>query len=753
MFIREETVMSESDTIRTVYKTCPLCESTCGLEITLNGDRIERIRGDKEDVLSQGFFCPKGMALGELENDPDRLRKPLVRCAGGFEEVSWDEAFDVVEKGLTPIITTHGGNAVALYSGNPCAHTLAGQLYIPPLIRALKTRNVYSASSADQMPRHVASGLMFGWPTIISVPDLDRTHYLMILGGNPIVSGGSMCTAPGFPLRIKAIRDRGGKVVVIDPVNTRTAKAADEHHAIRPGTDPWFLLGIIHVVFTENLISLGSADGCINGVEEMRRLVRPFTPERAAGMCGIDAPVIVRLARELAASPAAALYGRIGTNTVSFGTVNAWLIDVVNILTGNLDKPGGIMFPIPGHSKAFKGPGGKGWRVGRWHSRVKGFPEVLGELPIATLADEIETPGDGQVRALVTVAGNPVVSGPDARRIDKALSTLDFMVSVDFYLNETTRHAHVILPPPGPLSVSHADIFIYRSAVRNVAHYSPPVLRAAPDHPDKWEILLKLAMIASGQGSKADPTVLDDLIIDMAVKSAVSDESSIVAGRDPAELLQDLSRRNGPERLLDLMLRTGMYGDGFGATPGGLSMDRLEDHPHGIDLGPIEPAMPAIVLTPSAKIELAPQLLVADLERLEATAKQSTDQFLMIGRRHIRSCNSWMHNIASLMKGDNRCSLMIHPDDARKLGLSPDRSARITTKTGSVVVPVEISADIMPGVVSLPHGWGHDHEDLRMSVARAHSGVNSNILIESMVDPLSGNAVLFGFPVSISPVD
>jgi anaerobic selenocysteine-containing dehydrogenase len=546
--------MNQSNTLRSVYRTCPLCEATCGLEIILKDGRVEQIRGDKEDVLSAGFFCAKGAALGELHDDPNRLRRPLARHAGRLKEVSWEEAFDLAEKGLTPVINKYGRDAVALFFGNPCAHTLSGQLYLRPLLNAFKSRNLYSASTTDQMPRHVASGLMFGAPGLITVPDLDRTHYLLILGANPFVSGGSMCTAPGWPRRLQAIRERGGKVVVVDPVKTKTAQAADEHHFIRPGTDPWFLLGIIHTLFAENLLSLGRAQGHVNGLEELRALVEPFGPEAAARVCGIAAPEIRRLAREIAAAPAGAVYGRIGTNTVAFGSLNAWLIDMANILTGNLDRPGGVMFAQPGHAGNFTGPGGKGWRPGRWQSRVKRLPEVMGEFPAATLADEIETPGEGQVRALVVIAGNPVVSAPDARRLDKALAALDFMVSVDFYLNETSRHAHVILPPPGPLNVTHSDIMLYANAVRNVAHFSKAVLPPDFGHPDKWEILLKLALIAGGQGSKADPAALDDFIISTAVSGAVKDERSPVHGRDPGELLKELSPRKGPDRMLDSRL-------------------------------------------------------------------------------------------------------------------------------------------------------------------------------------------------------
>jgi anaerobic selenocysteine-containing dehydrogenase len=744
--------MTKSTEKRIVYRTCPLCEATCGLEIVLQGKDVVLIRGDKEDVLSRGFYCPKGSALGELHEDPDRLRKPLVKRSGSFEEVSWGEAFKEVEKGLMPVIENCGRDAVAAFFGNPNAHTLSGIFYIRPFVRALKSKNIFSASTTDQMPRHVSCGLMFGGPGLIPVPDLDRTAYLLMLGANPFVSGGSMCTAPGFPGRLKAIRRRGGKVVVLDPVYTLTAKAADEHHYIRPGTDPYFLLGLVNTLFEEDLVSLNRLAEHVNGLEQVRDLAGRFPPDRVASTCAIDADTILRLAREIAAAPAAAVYGRIGTNVVPFGTVNSWLIDVVNVLTGNLDRPGGVMFPQPGHSRPLTGPGGRGWRMGRWNSRVKGLPEVIGELPVATLADEIETPGKGQVRALVTIAGNPIVSTPNAERLDRALASLDFMVSVDFYVNGTTRHADVILPPPGPLATGHYDVLLYNNAVRNVAHYSPPIFPPDNGHLDKWEILLKLALIVEGQGAEADHSALDDFIMGQAVEGAIKNKRLPVVGRDPSQLLADLGRWKGPERMLDFMLRTGLYGDGFGRNPDGLSLDKLEAHPHGIDLGPIESAVPEVIRTTSGKIELAPLPFLEDVMRMES-AFEIPPGLVLIGRRHIRSCNSWMHNIASLLKGPDRCTLLIHPEDAATLGIEEGGRARIISRVGEVEAPVEISTDIMPGVVSLPHGWGHDAPGIKMAVAQAHPGVNSNILAdEEKIDPLSGNAVLNAIPVTVQAV-
>ena len=601
----------------------------------------------------------------------------------------------------------HGRNAVAVYLGNPVAHTMAGAVYVRPFVKVLGSRNIFSASTLDQMPKHVSCGLMFGNPAAFPTPDIDRTDYLLMLGANPLVSGGSLCMAPDFPGRIKALKDRGGKLVVVDPYRSRTAKVADEHVSIRPGTDPLLLLGMARTLFEEGLVALGGLEGFVSGLDVFARETEAFSPEAVAWACGVDAPEIRRLARELAAANRAAVYGRIGTCTVEFGTLTSYLVDVLNVLTGNLDRAGGAMFARPGHAKPRTKAGGKGFVTGRSQSRVKGYPEVLGEYPIATLVDEIETPGPDQVRALFTMAGNPVLSSPNGRRLDEALSSLDFMVSLDYYLNETTRRANVILPPAGPFSTGHYDFSLYGMAVRNVANYSPPLIWPKEYELDQWEILLKLAGIAAGQGAGADPGPMDDFMITGLVASHIKDPDSPIAGRDQNEILAGLSGRRGPERILDFMLRAGVYGEGFGRNENGLSLAKLEAHPHGLDLGPLEPALPGILKTPSARIEMAPPAIMEDLNRLKkAVAAGPPKGPVLISRRHIRSNNSWLHNIESLVSGPDRCTLMIHPEDAKPAGLAEGDRAVVASRVGSISAPVEITDDIRPGVVSLPHGWG-----------------------------------------------
>ncbi|WP_329088970.1 molybdopterin-dependent oxidoreductase [Streptosporangium sp. NBC_01469] len=723
--------------MRTAHRTCPLCEAVCGLRLTLDdAGHVTSVKGDRDDPFSKGFICPKGASLGRLDEDPSRLGVPMIRTGGEWREASWDEAFRTVEEGLGGVIDAHGRRSLAVYLGNPNAHSMAGALYGRPLIRALGTRNVFSASTADQMPKHVSCGLMLGDPLAIAVPDLDRTDYLLMLGANPLESNGSLCTAPDFPGRLKALRGRGGKLVVVDPRRTRTAALADEHLFVRPGMDAYLLFGIVHTLLAEDLASVGAGiDGVgVNGLDEVRRLARDFAPEAVAPMCGVPAGEIVRLARELAAAPTAAVYARIGTCTAEFGTVAQWLVDVVNVLTGNFDRPGGVMFAKPAVEN---GRRSRPYATGRWHSRVRGLPEANGEFPVATLADEIETPGEGQVRGLVVVAGNPVLSAPGGPRLDRAFRDLEFMVCVDPYLNETTRHANVILPPPRVTQSPHYDLTLLSLAVRNYARFSPPVLPLEPGRPSEAEIMARLAMIASGQGADADPALLDELILDQMLRGAVETPGSPVEGADPAELRASLDGGSGAETRLDAMLRLGPYG---------LSLATLLANPHGIDLGALEPRLAEIVRTASGRVELAPPQLVEDAERLRGRLAVPPAEIVLIGRRHLRSNNSWLHNVGPLVGGTNRCTLQINPDDVSRLGLG--EHAVVRSAAGELVVPLEPTDTIMPGVVSLPHGWGH--AGTSQPVAARHPGINANTLTDdSVVDVPSGNAVFNGVPVTL----
>jgi len=740
---------------RTAYRICPLCEACCGLEVKVEGPRIASVRGDEADVFSAGFICPKGVALKELHDDPDRLRSPLVKREGRFVEVTWDEAFAEVERRLVPLIERHGRDAVAVALGNPVAHKMGLLLYVPRLIRALGTQNIFSASTLDQMPKQLSVGLMFGTWFSVPVPDIERCDFLLMLGANPMASNGSLWTVPDFRGKARAMHARGGRLVVVDPRRTETAAVANQHLFIRPGTDVFFLLGLVHTLFDEGLVRLRALAPHVAGLDALREAVLPFAPERMAARCGIEAATLRELARALAASERAAVYGRIGTCTQAYGTLCSWLVDVLNVLGGHLDQPGGAMFP---KAAAFAAntrgkPGqGQGVTTGRRRSRVSGAPEVLGEFPMTCLAEEIETPagadGRSPVRALVTLAGNPVLSAPNGARLSRALDSLEFMLSVDIYLNETTRHADVILPGLSPFEESHYDVAFPQFSYRNHARYSAPVFEPAEDRPAEWQILLKLAAIAQGKGAGADVQALDDALL--------TEELQRSAGAAAGAVFQAVSRWQGPERLLDLGLRSGPYGDQFGASPQGLTLAKVLEQPHGQDLGALAPRIPEVLRTPSGKIELAPQALLDDLQRvsLDLQAVDPVADLVVIGRRDMRSNNSWLHNLPLLAKGPDRCMAIVHPADAARHGVQNGARATLTGAQGrQVQVQVHVSDEVMSGVVCLPHGWGHDLAGTRQQVAAVRPGANLNALLDdSLRDPLSGNAVLSGGVVRLEPL-
>lgn len=738
-------------TERLAYRTCPLCEATCGLEIRLVDEDVKVIRGDRENPFSNGFVCPKGTVLGRLHNDPDRVRTPLVKRDGVHVEASWEEAFAEIHRRLEDLKARHGSRALALYIGNPNAHSYQNNLAIRPLAKSLGSSNIFSASTLDQMPKHVSAGYMFGSASTIPVPDIDRTDLLVILGANPYESNGSLATAPDWPGRLEALRERGGRIVVVDPRRTKTAENADQHIPIVPGTDAALLMAIVHVLFEESLVQPGRLEPHVSGLDDVATAALPFSPEIVETVTGIDAATIRDLAREIASAERAAVYGRIGTHTVEFGTIASWAVDVIAALTGNLDEPGGMMLPLGLHQTATKRK--RGFQTGRWRSRVRDLPEVLGELPASTMIDEMTEPGDGRIRALITVGGNPALTSPDSGAFDEALASLEFMVSVDPYLNETTRHADVLLPPPSALEKSHYDIAFTTLSVRNYAMWSAPVFERPDGHPSEFDILVTLTAILSGAPADADPRSLAEATLAGQVGSAVSTPGSPIEGRDPAEILEALAvHPEVTERFLDLMIRIGARGDGFGADPDGWTLQRLQHHEHGVDLGPLEPRIPEVLATPSGSVELAPEAIIADLDRLASSLGARPEGFVLVGRRELRSNNSWLHNVEVLVKGRNRCTLRVNPDDAEKLDLTDGSTATVRSSVGEVTVEVEINDEMMAGVVSLPYGWGHARDGSRLSVASARPGVNTNVLTDrTRIDPLSGNAVLNGIPVEVAP--
>jgi anaerobic selenocysteine-containing dehydrogenase len=729
------------------HRICPFCEACCGLELTLIDGQVQRVRGHQADVFSGGYLCPKGVALKDLHEDPDRLRTPLIKRDGRFVTATWEEAFAEIERRLPPIMAQNGRDSVALILGNPIVHKAGLILYVTRLGRALGSRNVFSASTLDQMPKQLSSGLMFGDWISIAVPDIERTDFLLMLGANPMVSNGSLWTVPNFRDKAKALRARGGRLVVVDPRRTETANVADQHLFIRPGGDVFLLLGMAHTLFAEKLVRLGRLAPHVAGTEMVERAVAAFTPERVAGRCGISSETIRELTRALAKAERGVIYGRVGTCTQEYGTLCSWLIDVLNVLTGHLDEPGGAMFP---KAAAFAGntagkPGvGKGIVTGRRKSRVSGAPEVFGEFPMSCLAEEIETAGAGQVKALISVASNATLSSPHGTRLSAALEQLEFMVSVDVYRNETTRHADVILPGNSPLEEMHYDVAFAQLSYRNHARYSAPVLPRAQGQPEEWETLLRLIAVIQGKGAATDLRRVDDELL--------MDDLRHTAGPHAEQLFKAVAHRTGVERLLDLGLRIGPYGDQFGKNPNGLNLAKLKAAEGGIDLGALTPRIPEVLRTPSGKVELAPSMLIEDLKRPADDLDRPAPEMVIVGRRQLHSNNSWMHNLPVLAKSLTPTAL-VNPQDAARLGLKDGGKARIEQGDRVVEVEVEITDEMMPGVISLPHGWGHDRPGTCMGVAGAKPGANLNQLMnEDRRDPLSGTSVLSGMEVRMERV-
>jgi anaerobic selenocysteine-containing dehydrogenase len=710
-----------------VVRTCNLCEAMCGLELTVDQGRVTEIRGDEADVLSRGHLCPKGPALRDFHEDPDRLRRPLRRAAsastgdaGTFAPVSWDAALAEAAEGIARVQRAHGRDAVAIYIGNPAVHNHGAVLGSQALTVALGTRNRFDANSQDANPRLWAALQMYGEATSLTVPDVDRTDYLLVLGANPAASNGSVMSLGDVRGRLQGIRARGGKLVVVDPRRTETAEWADEHHFLRPGGDAALLLAMLEVIFSERLHDPAAIGRVAEGLGELERLASRFPPERVAGAVGMEASVIRKLARELAAAERAAVYSRMGVCTSAFGPTASWLVEALDVVTGNFDRPGGAMFAKPAIDLSVLARRLGLNHAGRWATRVRKLPELGGNFPAAAMAEEMETPGEGQIRGLVTLAGNPVLSVPGSERLARALSKLDFMVSIDTYVNETTRHAHVVLPPRSPLERGHYDVVMHTLAVRNTAKWSPPSVPPEPDSRDDFTILWELALrITEARGG-------------------------------PLGAAARLARRVGPpndERLIDLLLRAGPYP--------GLDLAALRAAPHGIDLGPLVPMRKERVRTKTGLVALAPPALVADVPRVERWVEEARGSGLvLIGRRHLRSNNSWLHNLPKLVAGRDRATLLMSPGDAAARGLASGAMVRVRGRAGEVMAKLEITDAVMPGVVSLPHGFGHGEAAETMRVAGSVPGPNANQLTDELaVEPLTGTAILNGVPVEVEGQD
>jgi len=709
---------------RTHYIACNLCEAICGLEIKLEDGQIRSIKGDKLDPVSKGHICPKAVALQDIYNDPDRLRTPIKKTANGWQKISWNQAFDEVAAGLKRIQREHGKNAVAIYLGNPTVHNLDAMLFGPVFFRTLRTKNRYSATSVDQLPEQLVSLKMFGHSLLVPLPDLDHTDYHLIFGANPVVSNGSLMTAPGVTRRLKAIRERGGKLVVVDPRKSETAAIADKHLFIRPGSDVYMLLAMLNVVFNESLQTLGTVGDFTSGMDEIEKLVQDYTPEKVASITGVDCGDLKSLVRGFCAAKSASCYGRIGVSTQQYGTLTQWLITVFNIVTGNLDVAGGTMFAKPAFEVLTAGSSGKKGFADNF-SRVRKLPNFNGEFPVAVLAEEITTAGEGQIRALVTSAGNPVLSTPNGNQLDEALGGLEFMVSIDIYLNETTRHADIILPPLTTLERSQYDLAFQALAIRNGAKFSQPVFKA-------------------GKEQRSDSRIFSELGWRM--------QNSNLFSKAGAWLKKEVMLRLGSEWIINKKLKQGPYYKSHG-----LDLNKLKQNPHGIDLGAMQPCLPERLFTPDKTINLAPEEFVSDLSDLnkylladDAALMNSGFDLRLIGRRDPRTNNSWFHNSYRMVKGKKRCLALIHPQDAESRNLRDGDMAQVSSRVGTIRIPVAFSDEMMPGVISIPHGWGHQMDGAKLHVARQHAGVNTNILTDdNFLDSISGNAALNGVPVSL----
>ena len=723
-------------------RTCPLCEAMCGLEVHHADGEVKLVRPNRDDVWSKGYICPKGTTLGHLHSDPDRLRAPLVRnSSGDLVEAGWDDAFARCAELIGTVRSDHGVEAITAYVGNPAAHNYSISRYVGLFMGLAQLPVIYSAGTIDQWPKNVVCQLMYGQAWRIPAPDIERTDFMVVQGANPHASQGSLLAHADVPAALDRIRERG-KVVVIDPRRTGTVKHADQWLPVRPGTDALLQLAVVNVLFADGLIRLGHLADRLKGVDDVRRIAADFPPERVADACGTSPELIRALAHEFAAADRAAWYARIGTCNQEFGTLASWLPDVICALTGNLDATGGLMWAKPVAVTAAQQDWGSPKGFGRRHSRVRGAPEALGQFPLSCLAEEIDTPGPGQVKALVVICGNPVISAPDAGRLDAALPQLDAMISLDNALNETSRHADVILPGLSALEQPHCDELLWGWATRSAAKWSPPLFPPAEDRPHEWEILLRLGAICAGIPPDTDAAAIDDgYFSNLATLCGADPETALAASPEP-----------GPERLNDLAVRMGPWGDRYGENPDGLTLEKLKEHPDGVDFGPMVPRIDEIVLHDDGKIDLAPDHIVGDVDRLADRLDRPVEPLVLTSRRHLRSNNSWMHNVKVLVSGKDRCTLLIHPDDAAARGVDDGAVAVVSSSNGSIEVPAEVSDEMMPGVVSLPHGWGHDKPGTRQSVAREHAGVNNNLLAPpDFLDVPSGNAAVNGIPVEVVP--
>jgi len=712
--------------IETKTTFCRICEAHCGLVATVDEGVVTRLRPDKEHPLSRGYACPKGIAMTDVQNDQDRVTHPLRRRAdgAGFERVSWDEALADIGARLRAVLDRHGPASVGWYMGNPGAFSYSHPLWSKGFLDAIGSPHYYTASSQDVSNRFAASALLYGSPLVVPIPDLQRTDFLLMVGANPLVSHGSVLTAPRVREQLNAIVERGGRVVVVDPRRSETARAY-EHVAVRPDGDAWLLLSLLHVIFAEGLADEAAIAGQAVGAGALRAAASRHPPEATEARTGVPAPTVRALARDLASAPSAAVYGRTGACLGRFGTLVAHLLDALALVTGNLDAPGGNVFGRPAVALDDVGEAVGLDTYGKWRSRFGAFPDVIGALPATLVPREITTPGERQIRAFFVSAGNPVLSVPDGDALEAALGELDLCVSLDFYVNETNRHADYVLPATTWLEREDLPLAFLGFYTTPFVQYSDPVVAPRGEARDEWEIIEAIAR-RIGVNPQVDRRV------------------------------RRLGLRLTPRRLLDLLVRTGPEGDWFGLRRGGLSLAKLRRHPHGIVTAPYiaTGVLRDKLRHPDRRVHLDPAAILAELRRLgEARPQDPGLPLRLIGLRELRSHNSWMHNAALLMRGGREQTLRMHPDDAGASGVQEGGAVRLRSADGEVEVRVTVTEDMTPGTVALPHGWGHRGGGWQR--ANAAGGVNVNVLASSDpadLEPLAGMAFLNGIPVAAEAV-
>jgi formate dehydrogenase len=710
---------------------CRICEAACGMVATVEDGRITKLRPDRDHPLSQGEACPKGVAMLEVHDDPDRVLHPMRRRADGegFERVSWREAIADIGTRLRAVRDEHGGDAIGWYMGNPGAFSYSHPLWVKGFVDALGSKHYYTASSQDVSNRFAASALLYGSPALLPIPDLNRTKFLLVVGANPLVSHGSVLTAPRIRHQLDEIVERGGRVVVVDPRRSETARQY-EHVPVQPDSDAQLLLSLLHVIFDEHLEDTAAITEQSTGTQLLRNAAAEHPPEATESATGVPADTVRALARDIAAAESAAIYGRTGSCLGRHGTLVSFLLDALGLVTGNLDRPGGLVFGRPVIALDEVAHRGGLDSYGKVHSRIGGFPDVLGAMPASLMAEEITTPGDGQMHALFVSAGNPVMSVPDGDKLTRALVELDLLVSIDLYVNETNKHADYVLPAATFLEREDLPIAFLGFYTTPFIQWTEPVVAPRGEARDEWE-------------------TIDDIAGELGIVPLPIPQLRMLGRR--------LTRWLTPQRLVELLLRTSAQGDLFGLRRGKLNLDVLRKHPSGIvvDEQIATGVLRKRIYTRDKRVNLQPQQLREALDRLrDLGGADSGGEFplRLIGLRELRSHNSWMHNSPMLMRGKRTHAARVHPDDAVAHGLSDGGGVRITSKHGSLEVAVKVTDEIVAGTVALPHGWGHHGG---WQVANAAGGANSNVLAGSAVEdlePLAGMAFLNGIRVKLEPI-